>query len=316
MDFVDATLTKLATPATRDALFDQAALGQLVATAYDADALAVEGPYQPVFDELRLGPSLPPMATIEGGWQNQDGSMRHDLHLRLGGVAGESVGRVDALWRGSILARASPLDSTIEEAQVTWSRAGEIDAEIIAADGSLPANPNTRESKRRARFAAHLKAGMADPDALTDERIDALLASVGAISVGDAIEHLADTAQAGAVSVAFSAPSQRAPAPLELPMTVAILIRDEDGLSLAALLAESHALCDRLDTMAVHQAATPTLPVRTAIVVAWLVPQTLFDDTDWPGAQPAMSASAARDARRAAAGAWLAAEGIGLATLT
>jgi hypothetical protein len=47
-------------------------------------------------------------------------------------------------------------------------------------------------------------------------------------------------------------------------------------------------------------------PLRNVLVV-WVVPQTLFQDNDWPGADAA--------ARRQAAGDWLAREGIGLATV-
>jgi len=313
MNFVDATLLRLATPAERNSLFDDDALAQLVATAYDADALAIEGPYQPHFDDLRLGPSIPPVATAEGAWQQQTNpTERTDVSVRVSGLAGAPTQRVDALWRGGIVAHMIPLDSTIDEARVGWPDPGLVDAEIIAADGSLPSNKTTLENKRRARLMDHLKAGLAEPEALTDERFDTLLASIGASTVSDLIERIQSSAAVGTVTITFSSPTAAQPTPKELPVAVAVLIRDAAGFSLADLLADSHALRERLDPLAVERPSDPTLRVRNRVVVAWVVPETIFDDDDWPGAADNLSPEAKRDARRAAAGQWLAAEGIGL----
>ncbi|HEX7245263.1 MAG TPA: hypothetical protein VF245_06850 [Solirubrobacterales bacterium] len=250
MDFVDATLLKLAATAERPSLFDQAALAQLAAAAYDVDALAIEGPYQPSFEELRLGPHLASVATAEGEWRDQsDPAGRTELRLLLGGVAPAPGPRVDALWRGDIVARAVPLDSTIEGAEVAWRSSDPVEAD-------------------------------------------------------------------GAVTVAFSPPGTAQPLPRELPVAVALLIRDSAGLSLAELLAGSHALSERLDRLPVERPADPALRPRAGTVVAWLLPAETFDDPGWPGATEAMSATAKRDARRAAAGEWLADEGIGLVAVS
>jgi hypothetical protein len=317
VNFVDATLLKLATPADRANLFDQHALAQIAATAYDVDALAIEGPYQPHFDELRLGPNLPPVATVEGAWQPQTSTERTDVRVHVSGLAGPLVQRVDALWRGGIVARAIPLDSVIEEVTVDWPDPGLIDDEIRAAGGgALPGNPTTLENQRRQRLIDHIKAGLTEPDLLTDERFDALLASVGTGSVGDLIERVQAAAAVGTVNVTFSPPTAKQPTPKDLPLAAVLLIRDAAGLSLADLLAESHALRDRLDPLGFDIPSDTKLKRRTSLIVIWLLPIATFDDADWPGATAAMSAAAKRDARRAAAGEWLAAEGIGLVTVT
>jgi len=68
MDYTDSILVKLADSAQRGTIFDAASLGQMAAAAYDADAMGLEGPFSAVFDELRLGYSISPLATVDGSW--------------------------------------------------------------------------------------------------------------------------------------------------------------------------------------------------------------------------------------------------------
>src|SRR5687768_11978682 len=101
MNYEDKTLVLLADPATRVAIFDQDNLAQIVSAAYDTDALPVEGPYRPVFDEFRFGLLASHTAQLEGTWQQAGKAEITEARFRLSGIGGGPAVRVDALWRGS-----------------------------------------------------------------------------------------------------------------------------------------------------------------------------------------------------------------------
>jgi hypothetical protein len=313
VNFVDATFVRLADPASRSGVFDELALEQLVEAAYDAEALGAQGPFQPVFDEFRLGVSASQLATVDGSWSMVGSVDRTEIQLRLVGLGGDDGGRVDAVWRGAIVARVVPPTGRITDVATTFPDPDGIDEEIVADLGGLPADPAALEAERRGRFLARARAAVAQPDALTDAVFEAWLGRLGAGSVSELMAQ-PGVAAAGAVKVTFSPPSAAPPAPLPLPITAILLVRDGE-LSVARLLADSHALRDRLGAFGVDRAREPTLPVRTPVVVIWIVPADLFDDPDWPGGGDG-DAAQQRANRRSAAGAWLAREGIGLVPTT
>jgi hypothetical protein len=309
VNFVDSTFVRLADPASRPGVFDEAALEQVVAAAYDAEALGAQGPFQPVFDEFRLGVSASQLATVDGSWSMVGSVDRTEIQLRLVGLGGDDGGRVDAVWRGAIVARVVPSTDRITEVATAFPNPNGIDEEIVADLGSLPADPTALEAERRSRFLARAKAALAQPEALSDEVFDAWLRRLGTGSVSELLAHRG-AAAAGTVQVTFSPPSAAPPAPLPLPITALLLVRDAE-LSVARLVADSHALRDRLGAFGVERPRDRTLPVRTPVVVVWIVPAELFDDPDWPDGGDGDPAQQ-RANRRAAAGAWLAREGIGL----
>jgi hypothetical protein len=90
----DAAVRRLTEPATRATLLHPVSLERMVGAAYDVSALGLEGPYQAVCDELRLGP----VASAAG-----DGEEVH---------ASGGRGAVDAVWRGWIVGRAAGGDRT------------------------------------------------------------------------------------------------------------------------------------------------------------------------------------------------------------
>jgi hypothetical protein len=241
VDFVDQTIVRLADPATRPAVFDQVALEQLVAAAYDSSTMAAQGPFGATFDEFRLGVAAAPLGALEGTWNPVGGVDRTEAHFRVAGLGNGALPRVDALWRGAIVAR--------------FARGGE---PITSVTTTIPD--------------------------------------------GETIE----------AEIAFAAPQPASASPLPLPIAAALLIRDSGGLSVAQLLADSKSVRERLTQYGIQRSPDSTLRLREPLVVVWIVPETLFDDADWPGGD-AGSASQRRAARRAAAGAWLAREGIGMA---
>jgi hypothetical protein len=313
VNFVDATFVRLADPASRVGVFDEVALEQLVRAAYHADALGLQGPFEPVFDEFRLGVPASQLATVDGSWSLVGGADRTEMQLRVVGLGRDDDGRVDAVWRGAIVARVVPPTGQITEVGTTFPDPNGIDDEIVADLSALPADPVALEAERRRRYLARARAAVAQPDALTDAVFDAWLHRLGFTSVSDLMAHRGIVA-AAAVKVTFSPPTAAPSAPLPLPITAILLVRGAE-FSVAKLLADSHALRDRLGAFGVERPCEQTLPVRTPVVVIWMIPPSVFDDPAWPGGgggDPAQQ----RANRRAAAGAWLADEGIGLVPTT
>ena len=106
MNYVDFTLIRMADPATRATLFDDETLEQMAVAAYGGDATTLSGPYQPVFHEMMIGLSIPSRSTIDGWWN--EGTMRNEGRFIIAGMGRDSSVRIDALWRGGIIARITP----------------------------------------------------------------------------------------------------------------------------------------------------------------------------------------------------------------
>ncbi len=121
MNFEDRVLVQLADPSTRAGVFDQAGLEATVRAAYDAGAMGISGPFEAVFDELRLGFAVPPAATINGNWRITGAAEQTDAQFELAGLGSEPVVRVDALWRGSIVARHALRGEPVTAVSSSWS---------------------------------------------------------------------------------------------------------------------------------------------------------------------------------------------------
>jgi hypothetical protein len=295
-------LVQLADPTTRAALFDDVALAQILGTAYDASVMALDGPFQPIFENLRIGLAVPKFATIDGYWCPTGSPDKVDTRLQITGFGDASTYRLDALWQGRIVARRTLSSSTISQVTTTWPSLGSIDAEIIRDLGALPTNGAQLESQRRTRLLAHIRSGMRQPDAFTEAVFDAWMASNDVPSVGALVADYGGTLEPAAVTVQFTADNGQS-VPEALPVTVALLIRDAT-VSIADLLTQSKEVRQKLGPLGLGATPDSQFPLREPVVIGWIVPASLFDDTDWPGAN--------RATRRANAGAWLATEGIGL----
>jgi hypothetical protein len=243
MDFVDQQLVRLADPSTRDSVFDAEALEQLVVAAYDATAMSVEGPFTATFEEFRMGVAAEPRAALEGIWNPVGGVDRTEAHFSIAGFGSNGFPRVDALWRGSIVARFAPAGDPITQVVTTTPDANTVDAQIT-----------------------------------------------------------------------FAPPRAVSTTAKPLPIAAALLIRDADGLSIAQLLVDSKSVRERLRYYGIERPSDPELQAREPLLVIWLVPQSLFDDADWPGGASGTPAER-RAGRRAAAGEWLAREGVGLVAI-
>jgi hypothetical protein len=190
----------------------------------------------------------------------------------------------------------------------------QVDAEIIASLGSLPADRAVLEQERRSRFVARVRAILEQPDGFTDASLTPWLRQVGVASVGELLTRFRGVIHAGGVRVAFAPPAAVEPFPMALPLTAAILIRDI-GMSVSRLLVESKLVRDQLASHGLERPHDPGLRPRATPLIVWAVPAETFDDADWPGGTDEMDAAARRLARRDAASQWLGREGIGVVAI-
>jgi hypothetical protein len=312
VNFEDKTLLALADPTTRSAAFDQPGLESILDAGYDAATMGIAGPFEAVFDSLSLGMAVPPVGSVDGTWRTTGAIEQTDLSVQVAGLGADPAVRLDALWMGSIVARFALGGEAITNVTINWSGAGHVDAEIIAAQGSLPADPTALEQARRARLLAHVQDELDQPAEFTDADLTGWLTRLGASSATDLIEHLLGVADAAAMKISFAAPAAVAETPRPLPIAAPILIRDSAGFSLAQLLSDSKSIRERILATGTARAPSNGTRPRQTVVVVWFLPLSLFDDPDWPGAQAGETPDQARAARRAAASQWLADEGIGL----
>lgn len=311
VNYEDYTLVRLADEAIRASLFDQVSLEQMLVASYDVEVLSLSGPYSAVFERLFLGLSVPRRALVEGCWGLPSSAERHEARITVHGLGVDSV-HVDALWRGAIVAQASRSSATIDRVTGSWADLEGIDEEIIAALGALPSDPAVLEAQRRMRLLDRLRAGFRQPEALSEAWLDGWLAQHGVATAGELLVRMRAQSSTGAFEVGFSEPASETPAPRALPLTVALLIRGEP-LSVSRLLADSKLVREHLDQLGVGQPPDPAAAQRQRLLVAWMVPEQTFDDPDWPGGdEPGLTPEVQRERRRAAAGAWMAREGIGL----
>jgi hypothetical protein len=312
MNFVDYTLARLANDGTREAMFDQDALQQLLAAAYDAEALSFEAPFVPLFERLTLGISLSRRSSIEGRWGELTDPQRNQLLVQWDGDASPPL-RVDALWQGAIAAQVGGAQSRVERVATDWPDVSTIDADIVVALGALPADSAALEAARRTRLLARWRAGALQPAAFTDATLDAALAAVGAATVSELITRDQGTFANATVQVAFSDPQAAPPELKPLPICAAMLIRDAP-IDLAGMLADSRRMRELLRTHGVERPPQYAAAGQVPVIVAWVIPAAVFDDPDWPGATDGASAAQQNAQRRLAASSWLTREAIGLMT--
>jgi hypothetical protein len=306
VNYVDFTLIRMADPTTRGTLFDGETLEQMAVAAYGAETATLSGPYQAVFDEMIIGLSIPSRSTVDGWWNA--GTTHNEARFVIAGMGRDSTVRIDALWRGAIIARTSPATGKIIEEISQWPDASGIDAEIVAALGTLPTDPIALENERRGRFLARIRAALRQPDAFTDAIFDDWLRSVGAESVSDLMTRFRGVISTGTLRIRYSDPAAPPPSPRALPITAAVLVRDQP-ISLAEMLSQSKMVGEHLREAGVERAREADTSTRAPILVVWMVPEKTFDDKDWPGGTTGTDAEK-RLLRRRAAAAWLGPQGI------
>src|SRR5262245_56513724 len=111
------------------------ALAQMVAASFDTAANPLDGPYALDVDTAELGLELSPRLAVEGAW-TMPGGVPTDARFRIEGLRPAAALRIEALWRGRLIARTVPQDSRIDQVIARFA-ATDIDREIIAGAGAL-----------------------------------------------------------------------------------------------------------------------------------------------------------------------------------
>lgn len=304
MDFVDTTIVSLADEQTRAAVFDTESLEALLEATYDVDAMGpIQGTLTPLFDELEIGYAAPRPAMLEGAWHRvAEPADRHEARLTVSGMPGEDALRVDALWRGSILARYAEAQDRIVDVSIAWPRKEAVDADVAAANGGVLPTGVALEQGRKTALLNQIKGTLGEPAAFTEDSLDAVRRTIGAGSIGGLLDRLRDP-ERGVAQVVFPDPAPVATTRRPLPVAVALLVRNAP-ISVAQLLRDSKAVRDRLTSLGAGLPKDEALRQRQRLTIAWVVPASVFADTGWPGQNNAE--------RRANAAKWLSREGIGL----
>jgi hypothetical protein len=210
---------------------------------------------------------------------------------------------LDAAYDASALGIVGPFMATFDDFRLGWARSA-----LGLLDGTWNVVGAVERTEARFRLSGLRADGL--------PRVDAVwLGSIIARhrTGGEPITSVATQPpqhDAIAATITFAAPAEVSQASHALPVAVAVLVRPD--LAVADALHDVGIVRERLAGLGVERAPDGGLSPRNRLVVCLVVPDTVFDDADWPGATSGMSSAEQRAARRAAAGGWLAREGIGL----
>lgn len=301
MDFVNATLLRLADESARTTVFDSDALSQMLSASHDIADGEVDEPAI-VFDDISFIYDGESRVDVDGSWMTMGRTDLTEITLRAAGF-GERMPRIDLLLAGAIVATAPGGSGRVSAADVSWLDLAGIDDEITP----LPTDPVVLEQRRRERVLARVRTHLNQPAAFDDAALGQWLTRLG---VGSVAELMTVAPAAGAtLTVTFDVGADAAPRRQRFPLAAAVLIRDVP-LSLVDLLDETRRIRPHLHRLGFGIANTDPR-ARSLPIVAWVVPAVLFDDAAWPGGTPGPPADQ-RAQRRRWAGDWLARERIGL----
>jgi hypothetical protein len=200
--------------------------------------------------------------------------------LKTSGWPGAVTARADLVFRGTFIARHTITDDRIEDVSGGFA-ALDLDREIVADLGALPADAATLEKERRSRLLKRLKTGAAEPDLIDDDVLDSMLTAANAVDVSALLDRRG-TAALGRLALKFRSGGAPVVSPVQLALNVAVLVRPVP-LALRELLPECRAVQAALADSPALQAPAAELRRRSAIPIFCFVPKEIFDDTDWPG---------------------------------
>lgn len=302
MDFVDATILRLADESARATVFDEESLSQLLSASHDVSGTDVEAPFTLALDEISFVHDDEACVAVDGSWITMGQTDRTELALRAAGLAPPPP-RIDLLLAGAVVATARGGTGRISGVAVHWLELVGLDDELQP----LPTDPAELEQARRERLLARIRARLDQPAAFDGAALVRWLTRLGVDSVAELMEH--PPAAGATMRVAFAEGPDAPPRRRQFPLAAALLVRAAP-LSLASLLDETRRIRPHLQRMGFGFPEVAPRGRRSPIV-AWVVPAALFDDDAWPGAT-AGSAPEKRAERRRWAGEWLAGERIGL----
>ena len=287
MDFPAKALVALSSDASRITTFGQNGLKNVVKASYGLEDAVIQGAATPTFSAFTLG-----------GLDPDDSEGASELPA--------PALRIDALWRGSIRLSASFPKSEVLSVQAGGLSLAGLDDDVAAANGGVLPSDDALEAARRTELRNRLDALVDHTEAATDDVIDAWLASAGATSVGQLLE-ADDTVPLSELKIRFSPPlGGGAFTQMDFPVAVSVAIRDPNspGSGLVEIISGVRRLQSSLRRAGFEPKNASEAGGHGRAVIALLVPDDWFDDTDWPGANKAD--------RINQASAWMAQEGIAL----
>jgi len=299
MHFDDATFVAFEDIVTATALFSDDAQKALAAASYGLEMSSLSGAPTTLFDP-------PQFAPFPGQMWTETQREGHSMSTRPADLdAPGSSTRADILLRGTVTLNAAFPRAEIGVASIASPNLSNIDGDI---PNPVPTDAAALDAARRTVVLDRLKAAANDADAVSDASLDAWIASTGSATLTEFLD------RAGAASVPLAQfvlsftplPGTSVAAPVAFPVMAAVMIRDpgDAGFKLTDFMQASKAVLNRMD----NEGAEPkpggdALPLGRS-VVAWLVPQSWFDDADWPGGG-AGNAAAQRNDRITRATEWL-----------
>ena len=309
MDSSSEQMLRLADPAARSAVLDQAALLAVVSVCYDVDPATVTGPATAIYDRVDVAVPIMPETAVALRVTRAGDALPWDVTGSWYGPALPAPG-ADLVWAGSIVLRTGGGSGTVTDLAGSEPN---LDAAFAAALAGLPASATEDQIRAALRQAA--ENDVATP-ALTDTELDNLLA---VLAPGAADPRALGRSVSGrdlvGLQLQMSPPPGPADAvPVALPVVVAFLVAD--AAAAPRELLQATALARRAARGYPVPPVPSGAPARLADrCVCWVLPATVFDDTGWPGGSGA-DAAAQRASRLAAAQAWLASQGIAIVTTT
>jgi hypothetical protein len=303
MDFVDATILRLADEPSRAAVFDGECLSQLLSASHDVEGTGVEEPFGLVVDEISFVRDDESRVDVDGSWMTMGHTERTEVALRAPGL-GAPIPRIDVLLAGAVTATSRAGGSRVVSVDMNWLDLARIDSEITP----LPSDAAELEQRRRERLLIRIRAQVDQPAAFDEATLDRVLARLGVASVTELMTRPPASTTA-TLRVTFGEGPDETTRRRRFPIAAALLVRNAP-LSIGALLDETRRVRAHLHRLGFHLGDGGPR-ARSSPIVAWVLPAALFDDADWPGAT-AGPAATQRSQRRAWAGRWLAGERIGL----
>jgi hypothetical protein len=135
MDFVDATILRLADETGRTAVFDGDSLSQLVAASHDTAGLVLEPPFAIVFDEVSFLYDDEPATGITGSWMTMGGTERTEVALSAAGL-GAARPRIDLLVAGAVVVGSGGGTSRVDDVDASVRPVADgIDLRVRYTDG-------------------------------------------------------------------------------------------------------------------------------------------------------------------------------------
>jgi hypothetical protein len=309
MDPSSALMLRLADPAARPGVLDEAALLTVISVCYDVDPATVTGPTTAVYDRVDVAVPVVPTTAVAIRITRAGDALPWDATGSWDGPGPPAPG-ADLVWVGSVVLRTAGGEGTVEDVVTSEP---DLDAAFAAALAGLPGTATEEEIRAALRQAAENEA--ASP-ALTDTELDDVLAVLAPGTSGPrALSRSASGRDLVGLRLGMSPPPDPSTAqPIALPVVVAFVVADAAASPRELLLAT--ALARRAARGYPVPAPPAGAPARRADrCVCWVLPATAFDDVGWPGGSGA-DATTQRAVRLAAARAWLATQGVAVVTTT